>query len=127
MRLLLAITFLFASLLAVAEESQSNSTSTATTNPSAAEAVEKKDPLENSYYILCKNKNIVRTVRIEKKGSACTVYYAKEGVDKVVGKSGTEAICREVFNKIKNNLEKGGEWKCRDITHSRVSFSNFDQ
>ena len=80
----------------------------------------------NATYLLCKNKNVVRTIRIEMKGRGCIVYYTKEGEEKVVGKSGTENICREVFEKIRVNLEKAGDWKCKDISEARVSISTTD-
>lgn len=74
-----------------------------------------------SYY-MCKNGMEIRTIRVEKKGSACRAYYTKEGVDKEVGKSNTSEVCMKVINRIKINLE-AGEWKCRDISQSRVSSS----
>lgn len=76
-------------------------------------------------YLMCKNNNVVRTIRIEKKGRACRTTYTKEGVDSVVGKSGSMALCQDVFDKIKDNLEKAS-WKCKDITQARVSTSIVD-
>jgi hypothetical protein len=73
-------------------------------------------------HVLCKSGSVVRRVRIEKKKSACLVTYTKEGVEKVVGRSMADDLCRGVFDQIKNNLEKGN-WKCKDITQSRVSSS----
>lgn len=71
-------------------------------------------------YVMCKNKDVVRTIRIVKTGTSCKVVYTKDGVDSIVGKSSTEDVCREVFDKIKINLEKA-DWKCKDITQARVS------
>jgi hypothetical protein len=72
--------------------------------------------------MMCKNKNVVRTIRIEKTGHSCKALYTKDGADTVVGRSNTEDICREVFEKIRVNLEKAN-WKCKDITQARVSNS----
>ncbi len=99
----------------------------------AEEAVEKTKKIEASpsetvsqttkpNYMMCKNNNIVRTIRIEKKGRSCKTTYTKEGVDSIVGKSGSMALCQDVFDKIKDNLEKAS-WKCKDITQARVSTS----
>ena len=73
-------------------------------------------------YVMCKNKAVVRTIRIESKKNHCQTTYSKDGVETVVGRSGTAELCHEVFRKIKDNLEKA-DWKCRDITQSRVSSS----
>ena len=73
-------------------------------------------------YIMCRNNNVVRTIRIEKKGRSCRTTYTKDGVDSTVGKSGSMALCQDVFDKIKDNLEKA-LWKCKDITQARVSTS----
>ena len=73
-------------------------------------------------YFMCKNGAAVRTIRIQKKTGSCKTFYTKEGVDSMVGKSYRAEVCDDVANRIKTNLEKG-DWKCRDISHSRVSSS----
>lgn len=75
-------------------------------------------------YILCQNKTIVRTVRVEKAGTAggCVTKYTKEGVDAVVASSWTEKRCKAVLGNIQTNLESAN-WKCKDISSSRVSSS----
>jgi hypothetical protein len=73
-------------------------------------------------YIICKNNNLVRTVRIEKTAHSCKTTYTKNGVDNVVGRSRTESLCSDVLDKIRENLESAS-WQCKDITKSRVSTS----
>lgn len=74
-------------------------------------------------YYLCKLNNVVRTMRITTdKNGVCEATYTKEGVDKVVGKSGTADRCIKVISNIKENLEKAA-WKCKDISQARVSSS----
>lgn len=73
-------------------------------------------------YMMCKNGEVVRTIRIEKNKGICHTTYTKEGVGITVGKSGAESGCRRVFERIRGNLEKAN-WKCKDITQSRVSSS----
>ena len=75
-----------------------------------------------STYILCKNGSVVRTIRVQLKGQSCKAIYTKEGTDQVVGKSGTPDVCFDIANKIKVNLEVGN-WKCKDISQTRVSSS----
>ena len=90
-----------------------------------AEETADRDPAaakEKSYFALCKNGKAVRTIRIDLNGSSCVATYTKEGVDQVVGKSGTSAICHEVFDKIRTNLE-AGNWKCKDVKKDRLSMS----
>jgi hypothetical protein len=90
----------------------------AITEPSAA----KVKPDDKASYLICKNNSVVRTIRVEKKGHGCKTTYTKDGVDNVVGRSGSETLCYEVFDRIRDNLEKAS-WKCKDITESRVSTS----
>jgi hypothetical protein len=91
----------------------------------AEEETSQKDPQQKDTqsYFLCKSGAAVRTIRVEQKeNQACHTYYTKEGIDKMVGKSGTADVCLQVANKIKINLE-AGNWKCRDISQTRVSSS----
>ncbi|PIS11968.1 MAG: hypothetical protein COT73_01110 [Bdellovibrio sp. CG10_big_fil_rev_8_21_14_0_10_47_8] len=74
-------------------------------------------------YLICKNKDVVRTVRVLKKDEGgCKTMYTKEGVDKVVSESTYSAGCWKILGNIKINLEKAS-WKCKDISDSRVSSS----
>ena len=79
------------------------------------------DPKKQSF-LICQNKEVVRSVRIEnKEGGGCVALYTKEGQDEVVGKSSQIQTCEEVVQKIKSNLVKA-DWKCRDVSQ-RVSNS----
>lgn len=81
------------------------------------EAVEEK-PL----YWMCRNKNDVRTLRLEAKDKACKTMYSKEGNERIVSQSVQVPICYHVFANIRRNLEFG-DYKCKDISNSRVSSS----
>lgn len=72
-------------------------------------------------YLICKNKKMVRTLRVLKKNNGgCAATYTKEGVDQVVGNSWAVERCTRIINGIKETLEKA-EWKCKDISEARVS------
>ena len=67
--------------------------------------------------IMCKNKKIVRTLRIlnmEKEGK-CITLYTKAGTDKIVGSGRSLSTCTTVAANIKTNLEKAA-WKCKEAT-----------
>lgn len=78
---------------------------------------------DGTTYLMCKNKTVVRTVRISKKSSGgCQTTYTKEGIDQIVSESWIQDRCEKVLNNIKENLEKAS-WKCKDISDARVSAS----
>lgn len=77
---------------------------------------------DKASYTMCKNGVAVRTIRVQLKGQSCKAIYTKEGADQVVGKSGTPSVCFDVAAKIRTNLE-AGNWKCKDISQTRVSSS----
>jgi hypothetical protein len=94
----------------------------AATDKPASKTEETSSEKPGTYY-LCKLNNVVRTVRlVTDKNGVCEATYTKEGVDKVVGKSGTPDRCLKVISNIKENLEKAS-WKCKDISQARVSSS----
>lgn len=73
-------------------------------------------------YFLCKNKEIVRTIRVhyEKSEEAFVVTYTKNGKDSREGSGKSFEHCRTILNNIRINLEKNNNWACRDISPSRV-------
>ena len=74
-------------------------------------------------YLMCKNKSAVRTLRIEKKNNGgCRTTYTKDGVEQKVGESWVVERCAKTMGAIRERLEKA-DWKCRDISQSRVSSS----
>lgn len=77
-----------------------------------------------SQLVLCKNKNVVRTVRLEKTQEAnqpkCIVTYTKEGVDQVVGSSSSSERCEEILENIQGNLAKAS-WTCKRVSQSMVT------
>lgn len=89
----------------------------------AVAAAVASEVVPNTTYLMCKNKNVVRTVRVLKKeGGGCQTAYTKEGVDQVVSESQWSKGCEKVLNNIRVNLEKAS-WKCKDISDARISFS----
>lgn len=78
---------------------------------------------KDATYLICKNKTVVRTLRVSKKpNGGCMATYTKDGVDQVVGNSWTTERCAKVIGNIRENLEKAN-WKCKDISEARVSSS----
>jgi len=78
---------------------------------------------KDATYLICKNKAVVRTLRVSKKANGgCLATYTKDGVDQVVGNSWTIEKCAKVIGNIRENLEKAN-WKCKDISEARVSSS----
>ena len=71
-------------------------------------------------YVLCKNKKIVRTIRIEKQGSECNVIYTKAGQDRDVGGGKNFGSCEKIVENIKGNLQKAG-WDCKDIAAASIT------
>lgn len=69
-------------------------------------------------YVLCRNKKIVRTIRVEVESGdtqSCETLYTKGGVDRSVGSGINNSSCMRVMNNIKGNLE-AASWTCKDIT-----------
>ncbi len=78
-------------------------------------------PASDITYLICKNKKMVRTLRVSKKtNGGCAATYTKEGIDQVVGNSWAVERCSKIINGIKDTLEKA-DWKCKDISEARVS------
>lgn len=78
---------------------------------------------DGTTYLMCKNKTVVRTVRISKKtNGGCQTTYTKEGIDQIVSESWLKDRCEKVLFNIKENLERAS-WKCKDISSARVSAS----
>ena len=78
-----------------------------------------------SAFVMCRNKKIVRTLRIEaggSEGAACSTTYTKAGVDRVIGTGQFEVSCKKFLNNVRGNLEEAG-WKCRNIEQARISSS----
>jgi hypothetical protein len=71
-------------------------------------------------YVLCKNKKVVRTIRIEKAGDECRTIYTKAGVDKNVGGGKFAGSCDKIVENIKGNLEKAG-WTCKPVAAAGIT------
>lgn len=110
------LVFISMSLIAATVVAQ---TPQAVTQPPPPEQPTKNDPV----YLICKNKKMVRTLRVSKKSNGgCSATYTKEGVDQIVGNSWAVERCSKIIINIKDNLEKA-DWKCKDISETRVSSS----
>ena len=71
-------------------------------------------------YVLCKNKKVVRTIRIEKTGDECRIIYTKAGLDKNVGGGKFAGSCDKIVENIKGNLEKAG-WTCKPVAAAGIT------
>ncbi len=81
----------------------------------------KASPVEPEKYVICKNKKIVRTIRIEKGGpKACETKYTKAGVDRVVGSGISITGCDNILNNVMGNLQEAN-WKCRVVKDVKIS------
>ncbi len=73
-------------------------------------------------YVMCRDKKVVRTIRVTSSGEQCTTVYTKSGVDKIVSAGKSKQGCMDVMQNIKGNLE-GAQWKCKDISQASVTES----
>ncbi|MEK6555104.1 MAG: hypothetical protein AABZ31_07690 [Bdellovibrionota bacterium] len=74
-------------------------------------------------YVMCKNKKIVRTIRVEKAGDECKTIYTKAGLDKDVGGGKFAGSCDKIVENIKGNLEKAG-WTCKPVAAAGITEAN---
>ena len=86
--------------------------------PVAQAAVDKE--IKPQKYILCKNKSIVRTIRVEADGSSCQAKYTKAGVDRVIGYGSSPGACNRFVDNVKTNLENAS-WACRSLSDSKIT------
>ncbi len=70
--------------------------------------------------LICKNKKIVRTVRITKEKGLCRTNYTKDGKTQLIGSGMNPASCLKVLEGVRKNLE-ASHWSCRDVKESSVS------
>ena len=77
-----------------------------------------------SAYVICKNSNQVRTIRVEVDAQGlCHTIYSKLGVQKSIGSGKNKESCLQFLNNVRVNLEKSG-WKCRDVESATVDESS---
>ncbi len=74
----------------------------------------------DEFLLICKNKKIVRTVRITKERGLCKTTYTKDGKSQVIGSGMNPESCKKVLEGVKKNLE-ASHWVCRDAKASSVS------
>lgn len=70
--------------------------------------------------LICKNKKIVRTVRITKEKGLCKTQYTKDGKTQQIGSGMNPSSCQKVLDGVRKNLE-ASHWSCRDVKASSVS------
>lgn len=80
-------------------------------------------PTPESTMVLCKNKDVVRTIQIEEASGQCTTVYTKAGVDREVGNGRNRSSCERVLENIRGNLDKAG-WRCREVSQVISSEKN---
>jgi hypothetical protein len=76
-----------------------------------------------SQFVMCKNKDIVRTIRVEETKAedySCETIYTKAGTDRIVGQAKSTYSCTSVLNNIKENLVGAG-WSCKEVPGARVT------
>lgn len=68
-------------------------------------------------YVICKNKGIVRTIRVEwiEAEKVCVTTYTKNGTDQNVGRAQNKSSCGMFLENIRTNLIKAG-WECKDVS-----------
>lgn len=98
--------------------------------PASASAIKpvagaiKAESIAKPQYWICRNAADVRTLRIESDNSGvCRARYTKDGVERTVSQTRSSRSCLQIFDNIRRNLE-AGNYKCKDISSSRISFSN---
>lgn len=77
-------------------------------------------------FVLCKNQKSVRTIRVmpeQKEDKTCTITYAKNGVEEVIGSNRAMGTCKSILQSIKFNLQSAS-WNCRDVATATVSSSS---
>ena len=70
-------------------------------------------------FTLCRNGDIVRTIRVEPAGDQFICVYTKNGVDREVGRGIHEPSIRKILENIQGNLVKAG-WNCKEATQSTL-------
>lgn len=70
--------------------------------------------------LICKNKKIVRTVRITKENGRCQTIYTKNGKSQLIGSGINPVSCQNFLDGVRKNLE-ASHWSCRDVKESSVS------
>lgn len=77
--------------------------------------------VSNKAYWMCKQKNNVRTIRIQIDNQGiCSTIYSKEGSEKLIGSGKSHVSCTNFLANVKTNLEKSN-WVCRDIGDTKIT------
>lgn len=77
-----------------------------------------------SSLVLCKNKKVVRTLRVEMgEDQKCRAIYTKQGVDETIGSGMNPTSCVEYITNVRKNLEEAS-WSCREVKEARISSVN---
>lgn len=71
-------------------------------------------------YSLCKNRKIVRMIRvIQGNNSNCLTVYSKGGAEKIAGDATNDLSCFKFYENIKTNLGNAG-WTCKELEKETV-------
>ena len=77
--------------------------------------------IEPDQYVLCKNRGIVRTIRVERTNQGgCQAKYTKAGVDRVIGYGRQKNSCEKFLNNVKKNL-LDASWSCREVSDAKIT------
>jgi hypothetical protein len=70
--------------------------------------------------LICKNKKVVRMVRVTKESGHCQTIYTKDGKEQTIGSGQNLSSCQKYLEDVRRNLSNVG-WKCRDVKDAAVS------
>lgn len=71
-------------------------------------------------FVLCRNRKVVRTIRVEKKDDQFLTVYTKAGVDRGVGENKWYESAYKILSNIQKNLEGAG-WNCSEVDNFKVT------
>ena len=74
--------------------------------------------------LICKNKKVVRTIRITKENGLCKTNYSKDGKSQMIGSGLNPASCQKILEGVRKNLE-ASNWSCREA--KATSFSDIEE
>ncbi len=75
---------------------------------------------KTTLHVMCRNRNIIRTVRVLSLKEGCQTLYSKNGEERVMGAGRNAGSCEGFLRNIQGNLESAG-WTCRDVSQSGVT------
>lgn len=79
--------------------------------------------------VVCRNQNIVRTVRVEKAQEKAedgadlyVTIYSRGGIDREIGRGRMKSSMEGILENVRGNLESAG-WRCREVSQIAITTS----